>query len=54
MFKTSLTVLKPIEDRLNECELLMNDYTNLFFKQEDDEFMPMTRVARSFSVSLEG
>jgi hypothetical protein len=54
MFKTSLNVLQPIEDRLKECESIMNEYTNLFFKQDDDAFIPMTRVARTFSVSLEG
>lgn len=54
MFKTSLTVLQPIEDQLKECEEIMNEYTNLFFKQEDDEFVPIKHVARSFSLSLEG
>jgi hypothetical protein len=32
----------------------MNEYTNLFFKQEDDPFMPLARVDRSFSLSLNG
>jgi hypothetical protein len=54
MFQTSLNILQPIEDRLNECESIMNEYTNLFFKKDDDAFIPMARVDRSFSVSLEG
>jgi hypothetical protein len=54
MFKTTLTVLQPIEERLNECESLMNEYTNLFFKQENDAFIPLKTVPRSFSISLDG
>ncbi|CAF4103839.1 unnamed protein product [Rotaria sordida] len=53
MFKTTLTVLQPIEDRLKECESAMNEYTNLFFKQENDAFIPMKQAARSFSISLD-
>ncbi|CAF4914720.1 unnamed protein product [Rotaria sp. Silwood1] len=53
MFKTTLTVLQPIEDRLKECELAMNEYTNLFFKQENDAFIPMKQAVRSFSISLD-
>ncbi|CAF3070549.1 unnamed protein product [Rotaria socialis] len=53
MFKTTLTVLQPIEDRIKECETTMNEYTNLFFKQDDDDFIPMTKVPRSFSISLD-
>ncbi|CAF2707110.1 unnamed protein product [Rotaria sp. Silwood2] len=53
MFKTTLTVLQPIEDRIKECELAMNEYTNLFFKQENDAFIPMKQVTRSFSISLD-
>lgn len=54
MFKTTLTVLQPIEDRVKECELAMTEYTNLFFKQDNDPFIPMKPVVRSFSVSLDG
>jgi len=54
MFKTSLTVLQPIEDRLKECESIVNEYTTLFFKQEHDQFIPLKHVTRSFSLSLDG
>lgn len=54
MFKTTLTVLQPIEDRLKECESIMNEYTSLFFKQENDDFIPLKHITRSFSLSLEG
>jgi hypothetical protein len=54
MFKTTLTVLQPIEDHLNECELIVNGYTNLFFKQENDAFIPLKHVTRSFSLSNDG
>ncbi|CAF5176835.1 unnamed protein product, partial [Rotaria sp. Silwood1] len=49
----TLTVLQPIEDRLKECELAINEYTNLFFKQENDAFIPMKQAVRSFSISLD-
>ena len=54
MFQTTLTVLQPLEDRLKECESIVNSYANLFFKQEDDQFIPMKRPPRSFSVSVDG
>ena len=54
MFQTTLTVLQPLEDRLKECESIVNSYANLFFKQEDDQFIPMKRPPRSFSVSADG
>ena len=53
-FKTSLTVLQPIDDQIKECESIINEYTNLFFKQENDEFIAVQRAARSFSLSMDG
>jgi hypothetical protein len=54
MFQTSLAVLQPLEDRLRECESIVNSYAHLFFKHEDDQFIPMKRPPRSFSVSADG
>jgi hypothetical protein len=54
MFKTALTVLQPLEDRVKECEAIVNEYTNVFFKQEDDDFIPIKPGTRSFSLSLDG
>jgi hypothetical protein len=54
MFKTTLTVLQPLEDRLKECESMVNQYTNLFFKQDNDAFIPIKPGARTFSLSLDG
>lgn len=54
MFQTTLTVLQPIEDRLEECEATMEQYTNIFFKQEDDTFIPVKQTARSFTMTPDG
>lgn len=54
MFRTSLMVLQPIDERLSECEAIIQDYTNLFFKQEEDDFILQPRPVRSFSLSQEG
>ncbi|UJR37861.1 hypothetical protein I4U23_030551 [Adineta vaga] len=53
MFKTSLTVLQPFEDRLKECESIVSEYTNLFFRQGNDSFIPMKPVTQSFDLSFE-
>ncbi|CAF0827635.1 unnamed protein product [Adineta steineri] len=53
MFKTSLDVLQPLEDRLNECESILKEYTNEFFRQENDVFVPLKPKARSYSLSLD-
>ena len=54
MFRTSLTVLQPIDERLSECEAIIRDYTDLFFQQEEDDFILQPRPVRSFSLSQEG
>jgi len=54
MFKTTLTVLQPLADRLKKCESIVDQYTNSFFKQENDDFVPLKHTARSFSLSLDG
>ena len=54
MFQTSLTVLQPLEERLKKCEDTINRYAHLFFKEEDDAFVPVQKPIRSFSLSAEG
>lgn len=54
MFQTSLMVLQPIDDRLRDCEEIIRDYTDLFFQQEEDDFVLQPRPVRSFSLSQEG
>ncbi|CAF1090713.1 unnamed protein product [Adineta ricciae] len=53
MFKTNLNALQPLEDRVRECEAIVNEYVNVFFQQETDLFIPMKPVARSFDFTAE-
>lgn len=54
MFRTSLIVLQPIDERLKECESIIRECTDLFFRQDDDDFILRQRPVRSFSLSQEG
>ena len=54
MFKTNLNALQPLEDRVRECEAIVNECVNVFFQQETDAFIPMKPVARSFDFTSEG
>jgi hypothetical protein len=54
MFKTNLNALQPLEDRLKECESIVNQYTTSFFQQESDPFIPMKPVTRSFDFTADG
>ena len=54
MFKTTLSVLEPLEDRLKRCESAINEFSNLFFQQEDDAFISVKPAPRSLSISHDG
>ena len=54
MFKTNLAAFEPIEDRLNTYQTSTDHYARLFFQQENDTFVPLKQISRSFSLSNEG